>query len=133
LRAAIAASPQEGGLHHALGLTLTRLKQSEAALMELRLASEFEPDRARYVYVYAVALQSAGRLRDAMTVLKKSLARHPRDRDTLMALISFNRDAGDLYSALEYAEQLAKMMPDDQGLTRLIQELRGQANKPTPQ
>ena len=61
LRAAIAVSPRDAGLHHALGLTLTRLKQADAALAEFRQASELEPDRARYLYVYAVALNSAGR------------------------------------------------------------------------
>jgi predicted CXXCH cytochrome family protein len=131
LRAAIAISPEQGGLHHALGLTLTRLKQPEEALIEFRRAAELEPDRARYPYVYAVALHSTGRRIDAMEILRKSLARHPNDRDTLMALISFSRDAGDNNSALEYAGQLVKITPDDQELTRLIQELRGQVNKPT--
>jgi len=32
LRAAVAASPQDAGLHHALGLTLTRLKRPDQAL-----------------------------------------------------------------------------------------------------
>jgi predicted CXXCH cytochrome family protein len=36
LRAAIATSPQDAGLHHSLGLTLTRLKRSDDALGELR-------------------------------------------------------------------------------------------------
>jgi Flp pilus assembly protein TadD len=56
LRAAIAASPRDAGLHYALGLTLTRLKQPDEALAELRRAAELEPDRARYLYVYTVAL-----------------------------------------------------------------------------
>ncbi len=48
-----------------------------------------------------------------MAVLKKSLARHPGDRDTLLALISFSRDAGDFATALHYAEQLARVAPND--------------------
>jgi tetratricopeptide (TPR) repeat protein len=132
LRAAISASPQDAGLHYALGLTLTRLKQPEAALMELRRATELEPDRARYAYVYAVALHSAGRVSDAMNVLKHSLDQHPDDRDTLQALTSFSRAVGDLSTALDYAERLARISPDDQGLARLIQELRHQA-EPNPQ
>jgi tetratricopeptide (TPR) repeat protein len=51
LRAAIAVSPQDAGLHHSFGLTLTRLKRSDDALGELRRASELEPDRVRYAYV----------------------------------------------------------------------------------
>jgi Flp pilus assembly protein TadD len=69
-------------------------------------AAELEPDRARYAYVYAIGLDSTGRRADAIQALKDNLARHPADRDTLSALISFNRDAGDFASALAYAEQL---------------------------
>jgi predicted CXXCH cytochrome family protein len=127
LRAGIAASPRDAGLHHALGLTLTRLKRPNDSLDELRRAAELEPERARYAYVYAVALHSAGRSGDAIEALKKNLARHPNDRDTLLALIAFNRDAGDIVSALGYAEQLNSLTPDDINLTRLIQDLRNKA------
>ena len=129
LRAAIAASPRDAGLHHALGLTLTRLKRSDDALEELRRAAELDPARARYAYVYGVALHSAGRAGDAIAVLKENLARHPADRDTLLALVSFNRDAGDIVAALGYAEQLNRIAADP-NLTRLIQDLRNRAKKP---
>ncbi len=133
LRAAIAASPRDAGLHHALGLTLTRLKRSDDALEELRRAAELDPARARYGYVYGVALHSAGRAGDAMAVLKDNVARHPADRDTLLALVSFNRDAGDIVAALGYAEQLNRIAPADPNLTRLIQDLRNRAKKPDAQ
>ena len=81
-------------------------------------------------YVYAVALHSAGRGSEAMTVLKDNLARHPGDRDTLQALVTFSRDAGDFAAALGYAEQLARMMPGDISLDALISNLRSQINKP---
>jgi predicted CXXCH cytochrome family protein len=130
LRAAIAASPQDAGLHHALGLALTRLKRREDALAELRRAAELDPGRARYTYVYAVGLHSAGQIDDAMAVLKAALARHPGDRDTLFALASFSRDAGDVRTALDYAEQLARVVPNDPSLTSLIENLRRQIRKP---
>jgi predicted CXXCH cytochrome family protein len=130
LRAAIAASPQDAGLHHALGLALTRLKQREESLNELRRAAELDPERARYAYVYAVALHSAGRGDDAIAVLKASLARHPGDRDTLLALVGYTRDAGDVTAALDYAEQLARAAPGEPGLTALIETLRRQAKNP---
>jgi predicted CXXCH cytochrome family protein len=130
LRAAIAASQRDAGLHHALGLTLTRLKRPADALEELRQATELDPQRARYAYVYGVALHSAGRAGDAITVLNDNLARHPADRDTLLALVTFSRDAGDIASALRYAEQLNKIAPGDPNLARLIQDLRNRATKP---
>ncbi len=130
LRAALIASPQDAGLHHALGLSLVRLKRVDAALDELRRAAELDPHQARYAYVYAVALHSTGRGGDAISELKENLARHPGDRDTLLALISFSRDGGDASAALDYAEQLARITPEDRGLTALIEELRHPTGKP---
>jgi Flp pilus assembly protein TadD len=129
LRAAIDMSPQDAGLHHALGLSLTRQKRPDEALAQLRRAAELDPDRARYAYVYAVALHSSGQREQAMTVLKESVARHPGDRDTLLALISFSRNAGDFQTALDYAEQLARSMPSDRNLAALIKTLRNQIQK----
>ena len=131
LRAAIVASPKDAGLHHALGLTLTRLKRPDDALGELRQAAELEPERARYAYVYAVALHSAGRRDEAMTVLKDVVTRHPDDRDTLLALVSYSRDAGDFGTALEYAERLARVAPGDPNLPALIENLRRQIKPDT--
>ena len=114
----------DAGLHHALGLTLTRQKRPDDALAEFRTATELEPDRSRYAYVYAVALHSSGRIDESMKVLKENLARHPDDRDTLLALITFNRDAGEIGTALEYAEQLSRIAPNDQDIARLSADLR---------
>ena len=96
LLAAIQVSPRDAGLHHALGLALVRAKRLDGAVTELRQAAELDPDQARYTYVDAVALNSTGRKDEAIDTLKESLTRHPNDRDTLMALISFYRDAGKL-------------------------------------
>jgi tetratricopeptide (TPR) repeat protein len=130
LRATISASPNDAGLHYALGLALTRLKQTDDAIAALRRATELEPDRARYVYVYAVALHSAGRGEEAVTVLKEGLAKHPEERDILLALATFNRDGGNLAAALEYAERLARVRPDDRDVAALVRNLRDLTKKP---
>ena len=129
LRTAIASSRQDAGLHHALGLTLTRQKRPDDALVEFRTATEIEPDRSRYVYVYAVALHSSGRIDESMKVLKENLARHPDDRETILALVTFSRDAGDIGAALEYAEQLSRLAPNDRDLTRLTDDLRARLKR----
>ena len=113
LRQALERSPQDAGLHHALGLALVRLKREDEGLAELGRAAELERARARYAYVYAVALGSKGRYDEAIKVLEESLARHPGDRDTMVALIGLNRNAGNTGAALRYAEQLSKLEPDD--------------------
>jgi predicted CXXCH cytochrome family protein len=129
LRTAIASSGRDAGLHHALGLTLIREKRPDDALNELRMATELEPDRTRYAYVYAVALHSSRRVDEAAKILKETLARHPGDRDTLLALVTFSRDAGDIDDALEYAEQLSRITPNDPDLTRLTDDLRARLKK----
>jgi len=133
LRAAIAVAPGDAGAHHTLGLTLVRLKRLTEALGELRRAAELAPEQARYAYVYAVALHSAGRGGEAMTVLKASLERYPDARDSLLALISFSREAGDLAAALGYAQHLAKIAPTDQSISKLVQDLQQQLKKPDQQ
>ena len=126
LREALKLSPGAGGLHHALGLALVRLKKPAEALESLRLATELDPERARYAYVYAIALDSQGRRPEAIELLKKNLERHQSDRDTLLGLINFARADGDAAAALRYAEQLAKLQPDDQNLKQLIEALKRQ-------
>jgi predicted Zn-dependent protease len=114
-----------------------RLKQSEKAVEELRRAAELDPDSAQYAYVYAVALHSVGRPGEAIAALKGALTKHPGNRDILVALMTFSRDAGQLVSALAYAEELAKTNPGDRGLADLIQtmkrELAGSNNRDDPQ
>ena len=124
LHAAITASSGNAGLHYALGLTLTRLKRHTEALGELRQAAELDQQSARYAYVYGVALHSGGHIAEAMKVLKENSVRHPNDRDTLLALISYNRDAGDFRDALEHAEHLATTSPGNSELATLIEDLR---------
>ncbi len=129
LRAALALTPKDAGLHYALGLALIRLKRSGDALAELRRAAELAPDSAQNAYVYAIALNSAGRGDEALKTLADALARHPDNREILTALVQIDQQAGDLASALKYAERLAALAPNDQELQRFIEELR-RAAKP---
>jgi tetratricopeptide (TPR) repeat protein len=126
LRDTVAAAPPDAGLHYALGLALTRQKQNNEALAELRRATELAPDHAQYAYVYAVGLHSAGRVEDALSILKENLAKHPTDRDSLLALVSFNRDAGNIATALDYAQRLAQIAPNDRRVSELVDTLRRQ-------
>lgn len=67
-----------------------------------------------------------------MALLKASLARHPDDRDILLALVSYSRDAGDLTGALAYAERASRTMPGDPNLAALIGQLRQQTQGSRP-
>lgn len=126
LEAALGNNPGSAPLLHALGLSLTRLKRSEEALPKLADAARLAPDEARFAYVYAVALRQAGRLTDAITVLKSAISRRPYDRDLLSALIPYEYEARDFTSALARAELLATLEPERADVQQMITRLRQQ-------
>jgi Flp pilus assembly protein TadD len=130
LRQAMAVAPEDAAVQHALGLTLVRLQRPGEALELLGTAAERAPSQTRYAYVYGIALNSAGRVGDALDVLKENLARHPGDQATLAALISINREQGDVAAALHYAEELANVNPQTPGLAQVLQELRAGTGSP---
>jgi predicted CXXCH cytochrome family protein len=128
LRATINVVPEDGGLHHALGLSLVRLKRLEEALVEFRHAAELDTHNARYAYIYGVALHSAGRQQEAIGYLKDSLIGHPENRDIIVGIASFSREAGDTETALQYAEQAIKIAPDDPTIRSLVDQLKRQTS-----
>lgn len=124
LRDALSGSAREASLHHALGLVLVRQKRPDEALEELRRATTLQPERARYAYIYAVALHAAGRREDALAALNQSLRRHPNDPEALSAALAFSREKGDAAAALGFAERLSALLPDSRELAELVKQLR---------
>ena len=111
LRDAIARFPDAADLHYALGLSLIRQQQAQAAVTELQRATTLNPDSARYIYVYAVALNSTGKPAEALLVLQGAHNRFPTNTDLLSALVAFNRDQGKAEAANRYAKKLQALLP----------------------
>jgi tetratricopeptide (TPR) repeat protein len=114
LRQALAQS-QAAALHEALGLSLVRQGRKDEALAELARANRADPSQARHAYVYALALDDAGRRREAISVLKTAADRTGQ-RDVLLALAQLRRAAGDLTGAEAALRTLAAINPDDPAL-----------------
>ncbi len=110
---AIAVKPKAAEPVHALGLLKVRLGRQHEALDLFARAAMLQPGTTRYAYVYGVALHSYGEVEKAIRVLQSAYERRPADRDVLMALIAFERDKGDVGSALAYAEKLIRLNPGD--------------------
>jgi Flp pilus assembly protein TadD len=124
LEEALARAPKSAPLHHALGLTQSRQKNSAAALRSLQRAAELAPGERRYIYVYAIALNSYGRAPEAIRELERASKRWPGDRDILIALATMQRDAGRPADARRTAQALVAAYPDDREAHALLQALR---------
>jgi tetratricopeptide (TPR) repeat protein len=109
LKQGLAVVPNAASLHHAQGLALVRGKNLDPAVEALARAVELEPDNARYAYVYAVALDAAGKQAAAIDVLEEAHKRHQNDREILAALVNYARKAGKTDIADRYAEKLDDM------------------------
>jgi tetratricopeptide (TPR) repeat protein len=104
-------------------LALVRLNKTEEAVTALARAADLEPARARYLYVYAVGLESLGKRAEAIDVLKSGLEQYPSNVEILSILVNLSRDDGDLKGALDYAQRLAKADPTNPQIKTLIEVL----------
>jgi len=123
LRRGLAIQPDAADLHHALGLLLIRQADRKGGVEELAQAVKLSPGNARYAYVYAVGLQSLGKIEEALAILVKADKNLPYDLDTLGALVSMNIELGRPDAVLPYARKLAEVLPDDPNVTDLISRL----------
>ena len=126
LEKAMAAEPNAAEPVHALGLLKIRQKQYQEALSLLAKAAMLQPSNSRYSYVYAVALNSTGHSDGAIAVLEQAHQRRPADRQVLAGLIAFERDKGNLPSAITYAQQLVQLNPNDPDAQATLAQLRAQ-------
>ncbi len=115
LRDGLRHSPNAASLRAALGLALVRQGRKKEALAEFAAAVKAAPDETRHAYVYAVALADAGRRPEAVRALETA-AKRRGDRDVLLALAAFKRDAGDRAGAELHLRALAAINPDDPAL-----------------
>jgi Flp pilus assembly protein TadD len=127
LRDATGRMPDSAPAHHALGLALIRQRQAAEALTGLARAAKLAPDDPRFSYVYAVALHDTGRRAEAIKTLQVALARHPYDREILLALASYQAEGGDTAAAREHARLLLELEPDNPGIAQFAGSLGAEA------
>jgi tetratricopeptide (TPR) repeat protein len=115
LRRGLDKAEGSAALQHALGLALVRQQRTEEAVKALQLAARLAPESPRYVYVFAVALNSIGQPKQAIMVLQGAHNAHPNDTDILGALVAFHRDAGNQKQSRRYAEKLNRVTRERTG------------------
>jgi predicted CXXCH cytochrome family protein len=127
LETAVRVAPADAEALHALALLRVRQGQVAEAVDLLRRAAAGRPDSARFAYVYAVALHDTGRVDDAIAVLTAAHGRRPANRETLAALATYLAEQGHVTRALQYADRLAALDPEDDAARTLVETLRRRA------
>ena len=123
LEQGLTAQPDDAALHHAMGLAKVRSQDSEAALAHLGRAVEIAPENARFAYVYAVGLNSAGQPQAAVSTLSAAHEQHPNDIQLMMTAAMFERDRGNYAAARSWAEKALTVNPTEPSAKQLLQSL----------
>jgi cytochrome c-type biogenesis protein CcmH/NrfG len=79
--------------------------------------------------VYAVGLGGTGQTKRAIEVLERVLARHPNDRDTLSALVAYEREQNRPRQALVHARRLADIEPANTEARQLVERLEAETRR----
>jgi predicted CXXCH cytochrome family protein len=120
LREALARNPGAPALHESLGLSLVRQGRKAAALREFAAAHAAAPEIPRFRYVYALALQDAGRAGEARRLLAQGLELR-FDRDLALALAAFAREAGEFDTSDKILAQWRAVNPGDPALRNVAE------------
>ena len=126
LQRALEVAPDSGDAHYALGLLMVRLDRLDEAVEQLRLATQLAPETPHYIYVHAVAVQTAGDLPGAIMLLDEGLSRYPADRELLVGAAAFSRDLNDLDRAIGYLRRLVALDPNDPETVAFLRTLESQ-------
>jgi tetratricopeptide (TPR) repeat protein len=123
LKKGIATATSPADIHHALGLLLVSQRNLAEARTQLEAAATQVPESSRYSYVYAVALYDSGQIEKGLETLEESLARHPWDWDSLVALALYSLDQNQPERALAPAQSMKRIVPGDAGVQNILDRI----------
>ena len=124
LERGINVAPDSGALQHSYGLYWVRQKNMAESLTYLKAATEQEDRTARYFYVYAVALENTGNLKEAILTLQQANDEWPNQYELLITLVMYLEQDGRENESLLYLSKLSAIAPNDPEVKRRIAEMR---------
>jgi len=127
LRQTLQHNNESSVLHHSLGLALVRTKNYNEALPALAQAAKLAPQNTRYAYVYAVALNSLGRHREAIAEVRR--LNQPANAELQMLGLDAAQRLQDWPAALTFARALQRLTPYDPALEKLARDLESRIEK----
>ncbi|MBY5570786.1 tetratricopeptide repeat protein [Rhizobium leguminosarum] len=124
---AIRIEPERADLRYGHALSLVRKQSLADAIPELEEAVRLDPQNSRYKTTFAVALDSAGRTGEALDRLVGWVT--GGDPDIIGLALQYSLKLRRLPEALKYAEDLARLRPEDQQISGLIGQLKQAINE----
>jgi predicted CXXCH cytochrome family protein len=118
---ALEVAPDSGAANHSYGLYLIRKQDNDRAIGYLEIAVEQIDAQPRFSYVYAIALESMGRINDAIGVLEDANQRWPNQYDLLLAQVMFMEKSGNTEDIYRYISALTAIAPGSPEVKSLVQ------------
>lgn len=122
---AIRISPEDPILRYGHALSLVRANDMKGAIEELEVSVRLAPGNAQYRTTLGIALDSASRTDEAFEVLGHALDNNSADANLLGAGIQYGLKLRRYPETLRFAEELARLQPNNRELAALIAQLRG--------
>jgi predicted CXXCH cytochrome family protein len=122
LEAALKQAKNQPDLNLSYGLWLVRQKQTGSALIHLETASR-NSENPQHHYIYAVALEQAGKRTEARAVLDQAATRLAWDREIQMARVEYAIQSGDTKSAQKYVQEWVNRDKEDTTALQLQQQM----------
>ena len=118
LQQVLARESQYSEVNFFLGMSYFGKGESQLAIQSFELELENAKPHPRCRYYLALALQSTGRLQDAISQLNQTIANNPNDADALYELARMHKNA-----SLQAIERLKTIDPDSFQLHALMGEV----------
>jgi len=111
LREVLDDYPEQYDAAYSLALLLIGINQTDEGLQFLARAAEGMPQRSRVQYNFGLLLAQLSRDSEAEIALRRALDLEPRNFDYLYALIEFHYKRGQFSNALELADVMIRLHP----------------------
>jgi len=84
-------------------------------------AAGLMPEQSRVFYNWAIALQTLDRPQEAESAYEEAISLDPRNGDYLYGIITLYLQQEQYESALEYAEELNRLFPNNPNVQQILQ------------
>ncbi|WP_244943766.1 tetratricopeptide repeat protein [Vibrio algivorus] len=123
LEQGIVISPNNASLYYAKAMSYVRMQQKSLALIELEKAAQLSENNEHYQYTYSLLLKDQGQPREAVRALEKAYNVSMANPELAYALAQSFIELKDNASALKYAKELQRLVPNNPQVAQFVHQL----------